>query len=305
METARRVLGILLVVGMPPAIAFWLVIHPFARWWRQLDVRVTYALLAVCMTGVGVLLFAVREPLLGRNLGTNWLLIGIGAVLYLMSVAVSLLCRRRLSLKIFAGVPEVSRAAFPGQLLQEGIYGAFTEKFTTAVKQLTLGNGWDEGVTTGPLINRGAVRDVHNLVQESVSQGAKITLGGQPSELGECFYEPTIMVDVTNDMPIAHQEIFGPVAPILKFGTEKEAIEIANDTEVGLAAYIYTRDIGRIWRVSEALEYGMVGINEGIISNEAAPFGGVKESGQGREGSKYGIDDYVEIKYLCMGGIDS
>jgi len=190
-------------------------------------------------------------------------------------------------------------------LVQQGVYEAFTEKLTEAVKQLKLGNGWEEGVTTGPLVDQRAVRDVHALVQESVARGARITLGGQPSDLGECFYEPTIMVDVTNEMPIARQEIFGPVAPIIKFETEQEVIEIANDTDVGLAAYLYTRDIGRSWRVSEALEYGMVGINEGIISNEMAPFGGVKESGQGREGSKYGIDDYVEIKYLCMGGLDS
>jgi succinate-semialdehyde dehydrogenase/glutarate-semialdehyde dehydrogenase len=154
-------------------------------------------------------------------------------------------------------------------------------------------------------VNRRAVKDVHQLVEASVAKGAKVILGGKPSDLGECFYEPTIMVDVTNDMPVAQQEIFGPVAPVMKFETEQEAIDIANDTDVGLASYIYTRDIGRCWRVAEALDYGMVGINEGIISNEAAPFGGVKESGQGREGSKYGIEDYVEIKYLCMGGLDS
>ncbi len=139
MDTARRVLGILLVVGMPPAIAFWLVVHPFARWWRQLDVRVTYALLIAFMTGLGVLLFAVRESLLGRDLGTNWLLIGIGAVLYLMSVAVSLLCRKQLSLKIFAGVPEVSRADFPGQLLQEGIYGVIRHPRYLSVILGTIG----------------------------------------------------------------------------------------------------------------------------------------------------------------------
>ena len=189
-------------------------------------------------------------------------------------------------------------------LVQSGIYQAFTEKLTDAARQLKLGNGWDEGVTTGPLVNRRAVEDVDKLVQESAAQGAKITLGGKPSELGGCFYEPTVMVDVTNDMPVAHEEIFGPVAPIIKFETEEEVIAIANDTDVGLAAYLYTRDLGRSWRVSEALEYGMVGINEGIISNEMAPFGGVKESGFGREGSKYGIDDYLEIKYLCMGGLD-
>jgi succinate-semialdehyde dehydrogenase/glutarate-semialdehyde dehydrogenase len=190
-------------------------------------------------------------------------------------------------------------------LVQDGIYDAFTAKLSEAVKQLKLGSGCDEGVTTGPLIDTKAVQDVDELVQRSVAKGAKISLGGKPSQLGECFYEPTVMLDVTNDMPIARQEIFGPVAPIMRFETEEEAIAIANDTEVGLAAYVYTRDLGRTWRVSEALEYGMVGINEGIISNEAAPFGGVKESGSGREGSKYGIEDYLEIKYLCMGGIDS
>ena len=135
--------------------------------------------------------------------------------------------------------------------------------------------------------------------------GAKVATGGQPSPQGDCFYEPTVLLDVTNDMPIAKEEIFGPVSPLIRFETEEEAIALANDTEVGLAAYFYSRDLGRSWRVSEALEYGMVGINEGIISNEAAPFGGVKESGFGREGSKYGIDDYVEIKYLCMGGLEN
>jgi succinate-semialdehyde dehydrogenase/glutarate-semialdehyde dehydrogenase len=133
--------------------------------------------------------------------------------------------------------------------------------------------------------------------------GARIALGGKRSDLGSCFYEPTVLVDVNNDMPVAKKEIFGPIAPIIRFQDEAEALRIANNTNVGLAAYFYTRDIGRVWRVGEGLEYGIIGINEGLISNEMAPFGGVKESGSGREGSKYGINDYLEIKYMCMGGI--
>jgi succinate-semialdehyde dehydrogenase/glutarate-semialdehyde dehydrogenase len=140
-------------------------------------------------------------------------------------------------------------------------------------------------------------------VQDSVALGARIALGGRRSELGRCFYEPTVLTDVNQDMPVAREEIFGPIAPILRFQTEAEAIRIANDTPGGLAAYFYTRDLVRVWRVSEGLEYGMAGINEGLISNEMAPFGGVKEYGFGRESSKYGILDYLEIKYLCMGGI--
>ena len=189
-------------------------------------------------------------------------------------------------------------------LVQDGIYTAFTEKLIAAVAaQLKLGEGTDQNTTTGPLINEKAAANVDRLVQESIALGARIALGGKRSELGNCFYEPTVLVDVSNDMPVAKQENFGPVAPIIRFQTEAEAIHIANDTNVGLAAYFYTRDIGRVWRVGEGLEYGIVGINEGIISNEMAPFGGVKESGSGREGSKYGINDYLEIKYMCMGGI--
>ena len=187
--------------------------------------------------------------------------------------------------------------------VQSGIQQAFTEKYIAAVKALNLGNGTDEGVTIGPMISAGAVANVDKLVLDSVAQGAKVELGGHISDNGQCFYQPTIMTNVTNDMPIAKNEIFGPVSPIISFDTEEEAIAMANDTEFGLAAYFYSRDIGRVWRVAEALEYGMVGINEGIISNAAAPFGGVKQSGNGREGSKYGLDDYMEIKYLCMGGI--
>ena len=189
-------------------------------------------------------------------------------------------------------------------LVQDGIYARFTEKLIAAVSaQLKLGVGTDQNTTTGPLINEKAATNVDRLVQESIAMGARIALGGKRSEMGNCFYEPTVLVDVNNDMPVAKQEIFGPIAPIIRFHTEAEAIHMANDTNVGLAAYFYTRNIGRVWRVGEALEYGMVGINEGIISNEMAPFGGVKESGSGREGSKYGINDYLEIKYMCMGGI--
>jgi succinate-semialdehyde dehydrogenase/glutarate-semialdehyde dehydrogenase len=189
-------------------------------------------------------------------------------------------------------------------LVQDSIHDAFVAKLSKAVGALELGNGFDEGVTTGPLIDAKAVDDVERLVSESVAAGARVTLGGSRSDLGPCYYEPTVMVDVTNDMPVARNEIFGPVAPILRFSSEEEAIAIANDTEVGLAAYFYSRDVGRVWRVSEALEYGIVGANEGIISNEMAPFGGIKESGSGREGSKYGMDDYCEMKYVCLGGID-
>lgn len=187
--------------------------------------------------------------------------------------------------------------------VQSEVKEEFVAKFTEAVKQLNMGNGVAEGVNIGPMVSSSAAADVDKLVLDSVAAGAKVELGGHISEQGNCFYQPTIMTNVTNDMPIAKNEIFGPVSPIIEFNDEAEAIAMANDTEFGLAAYFYSRDIGRVWRVAEALEYGMVGINEGIISNAAAPFGGVKESGNGREGSKYGLDDYMEIKYLCMGGI--
>jgi len=189
-------------------------------------------------------------------------------------------------------------------LVQEGVYDAFAEKLAAAVNALHIGNGMEEGVTLGPLVNAGAARDVDSMVKDALDNGATAVTGGQLSSLGECFYEPTILTNVNDQMRVFREEIFGPVAPLFKFSTEEEAIQMANDTEFGLASYFYSRDIGRIWRVGEALEYGIVGINEGIISNEMAPFGGVKESGSGREGSKYGIDDYVEIKYLCMGGLD-
>jgi len=189
-------------------------------------------------------------------------------------------------------------------LVQEDIAEEFTARLVEATAALKLGNGLEDGVNLGPLVNEKAARDVDELVQSSINAGAKLVLGGARSDLGPCFYQPTILTGVTADMPVFRNEIFGPVAPVVTFKTEEEAIAMANDTEFGLASYFYTRDIGRVWRVSEALEYGIVGINEGIISNEMAPFGGVKESGSGREGSKYGIEDYLEIKYILMGGLD-
>ncbi|KGK01089.1 Succinate-semialdehyde dehydrogenase [Thalassotalea sp. ND16A] len=188
--------------------------------------------------------------------------------------------------------------------VQQGVLAEFTEKFTAAVAALSIGNGLHDGVNVGPMISTTAVADVDKLVTASIDAGATLVLGGAGHAQGNNFYQPTVLTNVTNDMPIANNEIFGPVSPIIAFADEDEALAMANDTEYGLAAYFYTRDIGRVWRVGEGLEFGMVGINEGIISNAAAPFGGVKQSGNGREGSKYGLDDYMEIKYLCMGGID-
>lgn len=188
-------------------------------------------------------------------------------------------------------------------LVQDAVYDAFVEKFTGAVAKLKIGDGLTEGVTIGPLINAKAVAKVKGLVAEAVDQGAVLHQTHSPEGLGQNFYAPVILTQVTTAMSIANAEIFGPVATVFRFSDEAEAVKTANDTPFGLAAYFYARDIGRIWRVAEALEYGIVGINEGIISTEVAPFGGVKESGIGREGSKYGIDDYVEIKYLCMGGL--
>jgi len=189
-------------------------------------------------------------------------------------------------------------------LVHESVADAFTAKLVEATRAFKLGNGAHDGVHLGPLVNQKAVADVDDLVQRTVADGGKVILGGKPSDLGPCFYEPTIITGVTATMAVFRNEIFGPVAPITTFNTEEEAIALANDTEFGLASYFYTRDIGRVWRVSEALEYGIVGVNEGVISNEMAPFGGVKESGSGREGSKYGIEDYLEIKYILMGGLD-
>jgi len=187
--------------------------------------------------------------------------------------------------------------------VQQNIAEQFIEKFTQAVVQLTIGNGLNNGINVGPMISKKAVADVHKLVTDSIAAGATLSLGGKVDAAGDNFYQPTILTNVSNFMPIAANEIFGPVSPIISFTDEEEVLAMANATEYGLAAYFYSRDIGRVWRVAEGLEYGMVGINEGIISNAAAPFGGVKQSGNGREGSKYGLDDYLEIKYLCMGGL--
>ncbi|MCS6501424.1 NADP-dependent succinate-semialdehyde dehydrogenase [Burkholderia thailandensis] len=184
--------------------------------------------------------------------------------------------------------------------VHEKVYDAFAEKLTAAVAKLKVGLGTEAGVVQGPLINGAAVQKVEWHIADALDKGARVTTGGKRHALGHGFFEPTVLTGVTPDMKVAKEETFGPLAPLFKFSTEEEAIRYANDTEFGLAAYFYSRDIGRVWRVAEALEYGMVGINAGIISNEVAPFGGVKQSGLGREGSHYGIDDYVVIKYMCV-----
>jgi succinate-semialdehyde dehydrogenase / glutarate-semialdehyde dehydrogenase len=189
-------------------------------------------------------------------------------------------------------------------MVQSDIYEEFIQKLVAAVAGIKLGNGMEPGVSMGPLIDETATDNVTAMVQDAQDKGATIVTGGRRSDLGSCYFEPTILTGVNDQMRVFKEEIFGPVAPIFSFDTEEQAIEMANHTEFGLAAYFYSRDIGRIWRVAESLDYGIVGINEGVISNEMAPFGGVKASGNGREGSKYGLDDYLEIKYLCMGGID-
>ena len=188
--------------------------------------------------------------------------------------------------------------------VQDGVYDVFAEKLAVAVKKLKVGDGFEPGVQQGPLIDEAAVEKVEEHVADAVSHGARVLLGGKRHPLGHTFFEPTIIVDVTSKMKVAREETFGPVAPLFRFHTDEEVIQLSNETEFGLASYFYSRDIGRIWRVAEGLEYGMVGINTGIISNEVAPFGGVKQSGLGREGSHYGIEEFLEVKYLCMGGID-
>ena len=187
--------------------------------------------------------------------------------------------------------------------VQDGVYDAFAAKMADAVSALKVGDGFEDGVSQGPLINEAAIEKVERLVADAVSKGAKVVVGGARHELGGTFYTPTILTGVTNAMACASEEIFGPVAPLYRFTDETDVVAQANDTPYGLAAYFYARDIGRVWRVAEALEYGIVGINEGIISTEVAPFGGVKESGLGREGGAYGIEEFVEVKYMCMGGI--
>ncbi len=188
-------------------------------------------------------------------------------------------------------------------LVQNQVYDAFAEKLAARVGTLKVGNGVDEGVLMGPLIDAGAVAKVEEHIADALAKGARVLVGGGRHALGGLFFQPTVLADVTPAMMVAREETFGPVAPLFRFKDEAEAIRMSNDTEFGLAAYFYGRDIGRIWRVAEALEYGIVGINTGLISTAEAPFGGVKESGLGREGSKYGIEDYLEVKYLCLGGI--
>src|SRR5438132_1723274 len=188
-------------------------------------------------------------------------------------------------------------------LVQEAVYDTFAAKLVEAVKKLKPAPGLEAGATQGPLIDDRAVEKVESHIADAVSKGAAVVVGGHRHTLGGRFFEPTVLTNVTRAMAIAREETFGPVAPLFRFETEQDAIALANDTEFGLAAYFYGRDVGRVWRVAEALEYGIVGINTGLISTEVAPFGGVKESGLGREGSKYGMDEYLEIKYLCFGGI--
>ena len=188
-------------------------------------------------------------------------------------------------------------------IVQDGVYDAFVEKLIAAVAKMKVGNGLEGDFQQGPLIDMAAVEKVEEHIADAVAKGATVALGGKRHALGCSFFEPTVITGVTSNMLVAREETFGPLAPIFRFTSDAEAIRMANDTEFGLASYFYSRDINRVWRVAEALEYGMVGINTGLISTEVAPFGGMKESGIGREGSKYGIEEFIEVKYLCMGGI--
>ena len=189
-------------------------------------------------------------------------------------------------------------------LVQDKVYDKFAKLYAEEVSKMKVGVGTEDNVVIGPLINDAAMEKVERLVSDAIEKGAKVITGGHKSENGRRFYQPTVLTDVTSEMACSTEEIFGPVAPLFKFSSEDEAIEMANDTDAGLAAYFYARDIGRIWRVSEKLEYGMVGVNDGLISTEIAPFGGIKESGIGREGSKYGMEDFTEIKYILHGGLN-
>ena len=187
--------------------------------------------------------------------------------------------------------------------VQSEVYDAFADKLAQAVSSMKVGDGFDEGVTAGPLISEAAVEKVKDHISDATENGAKIVTGGKPHALGGTYFEPTVLTGVTREMRVASDETFGPVAPLFKFETVEDVIEQANDTIFGLASYFYANDLSKVWRVAEALEYGMVGVNTGLISTEVAPFGGVKQSGQGREGSKYGCEDYLEMKYICLGGI--
>jgi len=187
--------------------------------------------------------------------------------------------------------------------VQAGVYDAFAAKLVRAVKALKVGNGLEPGVLQGPLINQAAVDKVEEHIRDAVSKGAEILTGGKRHALGQTFFEPTVLANVSKDAKVAQEETFGPLAPLFRFKTDEEALRLANDTEFGLASYFYSRDVGRVWKVAEGLESGMVGINTGMISTEVAPFGGVKQSGLGREGSSHGIDEFLEVKYLCFGGL--
>jgi succinate-semialdehyde dehydrogenase/glutarate-semialdehyde dehydrogenase len=188
--------------------------------------------------------------------------------------------------------------------VQDGVYDAFAKKLSDKVSAMKVGNGLEAGVTQGPLIEEKAVEKVEEHIADAVSKGARVVTGGKRHEKGGQFFQPTVLANVTPEMKITNEETFGPVAPLYRFKAEDELVRLANDTQYGLAAYFYARDIGRVWRVAEAIESGIVGINVGIISTEVAPFGGIKESGIGREGSKYGMEDFLEVKYLCLGGLD-
>ena len=189
-------------------------------------------------------------------------------------------------------------------IIQSGVYDAFAEKLVAAVKELKVGNGFEPDVLQGPLIDQSAVEKIEDHIQDAVSKGARVLLGGKRHALGRTFFEPTVLANVTPKMKVAREETFGPLAPLFRFERDEDAIHLANDTEFGLASYFYSRDVGRIWRSAEGLESGMVGINTGLISNEVAPFGGVKQSGLGREGSYHGMEEFIEVKYLCFGGLD-